>query len=501
MNRLRFARFAAVSTKEQAAADKFSIPSQLERTAQVAAERGWIETKGPFIVSGQSRTKYLTLEAAEREIEPLRLMLASARNREFDILILAEFDRLRELLDPVFRTLAAYKIQIYSLAQAIEPISPDDYDQYSSDSVAMLIGLSSITSRADISRFRRKWREQMPKRVTERGLQATSISWGYRKAPGHETDRKAIPESDPIIVPHLLHMRDMLIDGRSIRQIIDYLNEQHISPPKGNTWHPQTVRDILKNPFYAGIVSWGKSRVYLDPYGRRRRNRKIPSDEIITAPGKHTPLWDVATHDQLAAILRSRSKSYRGRKNNQFTGLLRCGVCGAPLWRQENGPRNDRLIWRCSMNRIHPNILHSKLIEDVGSELIPALQPFLKKQNSDQNKKASVENALESIKELDHRLRRLEDAYLSGHFDLDRYVLRKNEIQNNIKNERDKLADSEHAAVEKQNWLKSVNELSKLQGLTDWLRNEDQLKINRRLHLLLEKIIIHPARIEIIFKD
>ncbi len=497
--KLRFARWAAVSTKEQAADDKFSIPTQLERTFELGKSKGWVETAGPFVVAGQSRTKYLTLESAVRAIPALRDMLDAARNHKFDVLVMTEFDRLRELLDPVFRTLAAYHVQLYSIAQAIEPVSPDDYDQYSSDSVALTIGLSTIISRADISRMRRKWREQMPKRITERGLPATGISWGYRKPRGQEESRKAIPEQNPEITRHILKMRDMLLDGQSIRQIIAYLKSNKIPAPHGGEWYPQTVRDILRNPFYAGWVVWGKSRVFLDPYGRKRRNRRLPDSEIICARGKHKPLWDDATRDLLVAELRRRRKSYRGRKNNQFTGLVKC-QCGASMWRQENGPRADRFIWRCSKDKTHPPILHSRLLQLVGDGLIPALEPLLKKRRAVHRTELHSSDDDAARAEIEKQLERLEEAYLSGKFDLSRYGLHKSRLDARLAELDDKRILAAHARAERETWLANMQSITSLHHLPEWLREEDPQKVNRRLHLLIEKIIVTGNKIKIVFR-
>jgi hypothetical protein len=54
---VKFAIFAAVSTKTQAAADKISLPAQVERCRQAGQGHGWSESAGPFIAPGQSRTR------------------------------------------------------------------------------------------------------------------------------------------------------------------------------------------------------------------------------------------------------------------------------------------------------------------------------------------------------------------------------------------------------------------------------------------------------------
>src|SRR5262245_6067428 len=290
---LRFARWAAVSTREQRRPGKFSLPNQLENTLEAATSRSWIETAGPFVVPGQSREIYIDLSEAEAEILPLRQMLQAARRREFDVLVVAETDRFRSLLMQVFRRLAGYHVQLFFLNLPIDPVHPDEYNIYKADNVLMLLTMSQMTSSLEISRTRRKWLENMPKRITELGLPATSIGWGYRKPPGSQLDSKVVPEQDPHICPHIVAMNDMFLSGHSTRQIVDYLVENNVKPPKGNTWHPQTVRDILRNPFYAGIVRIGKSRVVIDPFtDRKKRDRSIPPEQITQAKGRHIPLWD-----------------------------------------------------------------------------------------------------------------------------------------------------------------------------------------------------------------
>jgi hypothetical protein len=58
---IRFAVLTAVSTKAQAADDKVSLGEQFDACRERAARRGWLETAGPYIIPGQSRTRYVDL--------------------------------------------------------------------------------------------------------------------------------------------------------------------------------------------------------------------------------------------------------------------------------------------------------------------------------------------------------------------------------------------------------------------------------------------------------
>lgn len=76
----RFAILSAVSTKQQATADKTSLEEQITQCRRVT-ERGWHETAGPYIVTGQSRNKYLNLRDAEMEIPAIHDLLEGGRRR------------------------------------------------------------------------------------------------------------------------------------------------------------------------------------------------------------------------------------------------------------------------------------------------------------------------------------------------------------------------------------------------------------------------------------
>ncbi len=196
------------------------------------------------------------------------------------------------------------------------------------------------------------------------------------------------------------------------------------------------------------------------------------------------------------------SQSYRGRQNNQFTGLVKCGECGESMWRQENGSRADRLIWRCSVDHTHPPMTHSTLLDRVGQELLPALRPFLRQQ--DQPASDGRDNNLASLEkaraEVESQLERLETGYLEKKFSLDRYALHKSRLDQRLAEVDDQIALANHDALTREDWAQSVRAFSGIEGLADWLKHEDPARVNRRLHLLLQKIVVRGEEIEIVFR-
>lgn len=169
---LRYARWAAVSTDDQARPDKDSIPIQLEKAQSIAQSKGWVETAGPYIAAGDSRTRFVSLRDAEDNIPELKQLLNAASRREYDLLIVYDLNRFRSLMRQIFDVLCDYNVQLYILNNPREPVPPAFYDEDIRAAVGMIVDMSGIISQNEINNIRRHFREKMPARVTVHGLHA-----------------------------------------------------------------------------------------------------------------------------------------------------------------------------------------------------------------------------------------------------------------------------------------------------------------------------------------
>ena len=409
----------------------------------------------------------------------------------------------------LFRSAALgdYGVQLFSVSAQNTPVPPDQYDPYENDTNELLIGISSIRSKAEIARMRRKYRTGMRNRILVYHL-PVQIPFGYRRPEHEQYNRKAVPEPVPSLAPILIEIKDRFLRGQSTGQLIDYLNEQNIPPPRGKVWHRQTVRDILRNPFYAGFVQFEKSKVKKDRrFKRKSRDRHIPAEKIVTSTGLHQPLWDEAVLREIDAELKRRSRSFKGRKNNQFTGLLHCGECDAPMWRQKNGSRlyPDRLIWRCSIHRSqHLGIHHQELVERVGALLASSLQPYLQKRQSSAppEKKTHIKDSA-WLDDLKAQRTRLEDGYLRGLFSIDVFQRRLAALDQKIRSAEDENSEAQTAALQRQSVIRYLRSTLGDQAahIPALIARGDPIQLNRILHLLLQKIVIHsPDSIELIYR-
>lgn len=293
----RAAIWAAVSTEGQAdkLKDKASLETQEDEARAKIAAFGWTETAGPFIVDGESRTKWASLYHAEKNIPPLRNMIDAAEKGLFNVLVVYDFNRFRSLLRQVFDVLCDYDVQMYSLKDKHEPVKK--YDAKAKHAMGTVIDLNALLSNNQGGSLAIHFADGMPKKVLEHGLHPGigPIPYGYKKPAGHEFDKKAVfePSAD---AQDVIKMKDLYLSGVSATAIARIMNSEGKHSLRGNKWNPRSVAYILKNEFYAGLVAWGKSK--------NQRNRRDGSHTVLATParmakGRHQGLWDEDTYRRL----------------------------------------------------------------------------------------------------------------------------------------------------------------------------------------------------------
>lgn len=136
--------------------------------------------------------------------------------------------------------------------------------------------------------------------------------WGYRKIANHLTDRR-------YPTPRM-----------SERARIEARGDEYHREVK-SAWSVATVQGILQNDFYMGTLRQGKTT-------RKKINgddvKRDEEDQLIFL-NHHEAIIEPTVFAQTQALMKSRSKgNYRGVKKyeNAYSGLLRCGDCGAPMF-------------------------------------------------------------------------------------------------------------------------------------------------------------------------
>jgi hypothetical protein len=153
-------------------------------------------------------------------------------------------------------------------------------------------------------------------------------------------------EVDPGQARTIRRIFERYAGGHSMKRIAIDMNREGIfspQPQKGRiarSWAQSSVRCILLNERYRGIVTWGKTKKMRSPNGKRIYQRKPQSEWLRTEIPDHRivseELWNHA-HKRLRlvrAVYGVKEGKRRGRALASpylFTGLLFCSECGGSI--------------------------------------------------------------------------------------------------------------------------------------------------------------------------
>src|SRR6204780_4399841 len=138
----------------------------------------------------------------------------------------------------------------------------------------------------------------------------------------------------------------------SVRQTFQWFRDHDVELPANPIQGPRLVwkipsqslvRDILRNPFYAGAYVWGRRPVETLLIEGRLRKRQAacrrPEDCRVFIPGHHPGYIDWATYQENQRMTRRNSVNWQADESmpairagqGLLVGLLPCGRCGRKL--------------------------------------------------------------------------------------------------------------------------------------------------------------------------
>lgn len=167
---------------------------------------------------------------------------------------------------------------------------------------ARLIGAVAAKESADKSR-------RVARKHEQRAAQGIPHK-GSTRPFGYESDFTTINAAEARVVRDLAAR---FLAGESLRSLAEWLNESGIERVSGGSgWITTTVRGILINPRYAGLMA--------------HRGQVI-------GPGQWEPIIDEDTHRRILVTIATKKAS--GRRTPQtylLSGMLRCSKCGNRLY-------------------------------------------------------------------------------------------------------------------------------------------------------------------------
>lgn len=282
----------------------------------------------------------------------------------------------------------------------------------------LLLGMKGTISEMEVAGFRERAQTAILQKA-QRGALIRRAPTGYVKGPDDRLEKD--PDTRVRSAIDLIFRK--FAELGSVRQVYFWLDRQQIQLPvqrgtdvAGETvWRParyHAVLSVLKNPVYAGVYAYGRSKTVVRLEAGHKRVRRLAQprreDWRVLLLNHHEGYidWDVYQGNQAMIAHNDNAKggAVRGavkQGGGLLTGLLRCGHCGAKLLVQYPGPHTVR--YQCSgylQNRDRSCcVMFGGLRADrlVSEQLLAALAPF------------GMEAAMEAIDSLqsagDERLR------------------------------------------------------------------------------------------------
>ena len=307
-----------------------STKTQVERCEQAAREMG--QTLDPrYIWVATESGAYL-----ERAV--LDEVRRAVRNRDIDVLIVFEIDRLsRDMVDPVIivRECLEEGVRIH-FVEGTNDTSP-------MGQLMMLIsGFSAQTERTQIIErsLRAKGKIASEGKRLPNGTGQGLFGYNYDPKP----KCRVINERE---APVVRMMFQWAADGVTAHRIACNLNEAGILSKTGKLWTQSTVSRLLRNQAYTGTHFYGKAR-YRQVKGGKREVKPKPSSEWqpITefTPQLVSPeFWKTV---QKKLVVRQAMWDGKNKRRHLMTGFAYCGKCGGRV--TGNMSARGYSYYRCS---------------------------------------------------------------------------------------------------------------------------------------------------------
>ncbi|RTE05516.1 recombinase family protein [Paenibacillus whitsoniae] len=105
-------------------------------------------------------------------------------------------------------------------------------------------------------------------------------------------------------------------EGWGVTKIAKYMNEKS-QTKEGGKWDNKTVRNVLKNPTYAGYNHF--------------KAEDWPEEQRIITPGTHPAIVSKEQFEKAQTFRKRRADGHMSRRSFDYaySGIIKCGECGA----------------------------------------------------------------------------------------------------------------------------------------------------------------------------
>lgn len=252
---------------------------------------------------------------------------------------------------------------------------------------------SLFMSRREYKTIRRRMQTGRLSAVKEGNYISPTAPYGYRKiSPDSKIHTLEIVAEEAEIVKLIFRL---YLDGHGTKYIANELNRMGIKPQKSHYWENPSIKKILGNPIYCGLVGW-KTKSNGDTL-YKGLHKPIVSKEIFDSVQfrkKNSPVPQ--THADSSLL-------------NYYHGIIYCKNCGHQMKRRTIADREYEHLY-CTYRQCR-GITVSASFQEINEVIMSAIFYRIKQMQADlscQNEKSSNELVPDKRKLLESELARAE---------------------------------------------------------------------------------------------
>lgn len=382
--RIRCGVYARYSSDNQR---KSSIEDQVRNAKETADRKGW-NLLEEYIFTDSEKTG--TTIHGRTGLKQL-MDLAKTKPRPFDYIIVDDTSRFGRNKADTFKNvdiLTFYGVNLYFVEDALDSAEP--WFEQAFHHKAYRDEEFSKSHGHKIKRGRRG-------RFLN-GYHPGGYCYGYNNVPDEDLTRKGCygrpavngvyQSIDPEEAAIIVRVYEAYAAGMSLRDIAAMLNSEAVRPPQASrrggraSWCKTAIREMLKNKRYIGQTTWGRTKQVRDPETGKLVRRDVPESEWDR---REMPELRIISDELFARVQEQLKRATRGfgvkrlggmtrteaSRRYLFSGLLKCGACGANMTIVTNAPAR----YGCADHRNRSTCANRTTIrlEDLEREFIGAL--------------------------------------------------------------------------------------------------------------------------------
>jgi len=299
--------------------------------------------------------------------------------------------------------------------------------------------------------------------------------FGFNKIIDADGDSTLEPNeyADAVLMAYEMYVNE----GKTYLQIARHFDKLGIKPYRSKVWEKCSIRAMLKNKHYIGMVVFGSHKTEKSVVNGEivARSVRQSEDEMIVAKGKHNGIVPLELFD---AAQNKMNRNPRRKLDqplvNPLAGLCYCGKCGKTMAQHPYPHAKTRIECRnrggCNANSTYLDDVVNAVAFALEHEQLPELEAKL---HNDEGKAATIQKKqLEKmgmeLEELYAKEERQHDFLESGTYTEEVFLKRNKAVQAQIEELKSKIYEAKQNIPKEINYEDKIIKLKKaVEGLRD----------------------------------